>query len=95
MNNLDTRLFKQWQIGLGVATRCLDKLYSRIDDCLSIFIIGNWLNSRQNGQIDPEWLVSQRLAALNLLEKILGRRLRERGYDAQSPSVRYSLCEFG
>ena len=95
MNNLDTCLFKHRQVGLRVATRCLDNLYPRVNDCLSIVIIGDWFDGRQDGQIYPEWLVSHRLAALNLLEKISGRGLRERSYDAQPPSVRYGRCEFG
>ena len=94
------------QHGHAVALEILDMLarvvpggfhdrHAAIDDRAAIVRIGRRADRGQDRQVHAKRLVGQRAAAVDLAAQVVGRRLGQRGQDAQPPGVGYRARQFG
>ena len=95
VDHLDAGVLELGQEGLGVVAGGLDDLDARIDDGVDVFAVGPRHQGRQDGAVDAERLVGHLAAALDLLAQVLGRRLGQRGEDAERAGVGDGRRQFG
>ena len=87
VDHLDAVVLELRQERLGVVARRLHDLDAGRDDGVDVFAVGARHERRQDRQVHAERLVGHLAAARDLLDQVLGRRLRQRREEAQRAGV--------
>ena len=88
VDDLDAGGLEVGQVLDRVRAGGLDDRDAGLDDRLAVLRVGRRLDRRQDRQVDAERRVGQLARAGDLARQILGRRLRQRGQEAERAGVR-------
>jgi hypothetical protein len=87
MHDHDAVLLELGDVFLRLVAGGLDDLDAALDDRLAIFGIRRRLDRGQDGQVDAKRLVGEAATTRDFLRQIFGRRLRQRGDEAERAGI--------